>query len=94
MGTANCSVIPKSLSKMTRAALLSGPLRLLILLLANLLPVPFASQRLLYALFLAWFQVERMPLYFLDNVFRLYLTFEAAEGIFQWLALLYSNFRQ
>jgi len=79
---------------MTRAALLSGPLRLLILLLANLLPVPFASQRLLYALFLAWFQVERMPLYFLDDVFRLYLAFEAAEGIFQWFTLLHSNFRQ
>jgi len=79
---------------MTRAALLSGPLRLLILLLANLLPVPLASQRLFHALFLAGFQIERMPLYLFDNVFRLYLAFEAAEGVFQRLTLLDPNFRQ
>jgi len=35
-----------------------------------------------------------MPLYFLNNVFSLNLTLEAAEGIFQWFALLYSYFRQ
>jgi hypothetical protein len=67
---------------------------MLILFLANLLPVPLASQRLFDTLFLAGFQVERMPLYFLDNVFCLYLTFEAAESIFQRLTLLHSNFRQ
>lgn len=69
-------------------------LRLLVLFLAYLLPVPLASQRFFHALLLAGFQVKRMPLYFLDDVFCLYLTFEAAEGILQRLALLHSYFRQ
>ena len=77
-----------------RAAFLAALSRMLVLFLTNLLPVPLASQRLFHALFLAGFQVERMPLYFLDDVFRLYLTLEAAEGIFQWFALLYPYFRQ
>ena len=68
--------------------------RLLILFFANLLPVPLASQRLFHALLLAGFQIERMPLYLFNNVFRLYLAFEAAEGVFQRFSLLNSNFRQ
>jgi len=75
-------------------AALRRPFRLLVLFPANLLPVPLASQRFFHALFLARLQIERMPLYFLNDVFLLYLTFEAAEGIFQWFTLLYPDFRQ
>jgi hypothetical protein len=35
-----------------------------------------------------------MPLYLFNDVFLLYLTLEAAEGIFQRLTLLYPYFRQ
>jgi hypothetical protein len=66
-------------------AALSGNL---ILFPAYLFTVSLASQRLFDALFLAGLQVKRMPLHFLDDVFLLYLAFEAAESIFQRLSLL------
>jgi hypothetical protein len=67
---------------------------LLVLFLANLLPIPLASQRLFHALFLTRLQVERMPLNFLDYVFGLNLALKAAEGIFEWFTLLHTYFRQ
>ena len=39
---------------------------------------PFARQRLLHALLLAWLQIIRVALYFLDNVFGLDFSFEPA----------------
>ena len=79
---------------MTKAACLAASLRLLVLFFTNFLPVALSRQRLFHALFFAGFEIERMPLYFLDDVFLLDFAFEAAEGIFQGLSLLHSNFRQ
>ncbi len=79
-----------------RAAFAGGPPvgMNLVLLFSDLLTVALTSQRLFHALFLARLQIEGMPLDLFNDVFGLYLAFEAAEGIFQWLSLLQSNFRQ
>ena len=53
----------------------------LVLFLAGLFPVPLPGQGRFYALFLAGFQVEGMPLHFFDDVLSLDFTFETAEGI-------------
>jgi hypothetical protein len=55
---------------------------------ATLLPVSLAGKRCLNPLFLARFQIERMPLNFLNDVFLLHFSFEAAEGVFQRFPLL------
>jgi hypothetical protein len=68
--------------------------RLLVLLLTDLLAVAFASKRFFYTLFLAGLQVERMTLYFLDDVFRLNLPLEPSQCVFERLAFLHSNFCQ
>jgi hypothetical protein len=66
----------------------------LVLLLANLLAITLASERFFYALLFAWFQIKRMTLYFLDNVFGLHLALEASQGILKGFAFLYSNLCQ
>ena len=53
----------------------------LVLFLACLFPVPLPRQGCFYALFLAGFQVEGVPLHFLDDVLCLDLTLETAQGI-------------
>lgn len=65
-----------------------------ILLLANFLTGALTSQRGLYTLFLAGFQVKGVALDLLDNVFLLHLAFETAKRVLEGLALLQSNFRQ
>ena len=50
----------------------------LVLLFACLLTIAFPCESFLHAAFFARFQVEGMPLNFLDNVLLLDLTFEAA----------------
>ena len=61
---------------------------------ATFLPVPFACQRLLDPQFLARLQIERMALDLFDDVFLLYFTFEAPEGVFQGFTVLESHFSQ
>jgi hypothetical protein len=67
---------------------------LLVLLFPSLLAIPLARQRLFYTALFAWFQVEGVTLYFLDNVLRLYLALEAAQSILKRLAFLYANLCQ
>lgn len=55
---------------------------------ANLFLGPLARQSLFHTTLLTWLQVIRMPLYFLDNVFCLNLTFKPAQRVFQRLAFL------
>lgn len=54
----------------------------LVLLLADLLTIPFASERFFDALFFARFQIEGVTLDLFDNVFGLHLALEATQGIF------------
>jgi hypothetical protein len=61
---------------------------------ATLLPVPFASQRLLDAQFLPRLQIERMPLDLFDDVFLLHLPLKAPEGVFQGFTFLEPYFSQ
>jgi hypothetical protein len=67
---------------------------LLILFLADLLAIAFASQRFFDALFLAGLQIEGMTLYFLDDVFGLNLALESPQCILKRFAFLYSNLCQ
>jgi hypothetical protein len=61
---------------------------------ANFLPVSFAGQRLLDPELLARLQIKGVTLHFLNNVLCQDFTFEAAQGIFQCLALLKPYFSQ
>jgi hypothetical protein len=65
-----------------------------VLLLANLLTGPFASQRSFHALFLAGLQVKGVALNLFNNVFLLHFALETAQSVFEGLTLLQSNFRQ
>ena len=66
----------------------------LVLLFANFLASPLASQGGLHAFFLTGFQVKRMALDLFDDVFLLDLALETAQGVLQGFTLLQSNFRQ
>jgi len=61
---------------------------------ASFLPVPLASQRLFDPRLLTRFQVKRVPFDFFDDVLLLHLALEAAQRIFQRLALLELYFSQ
>jgi hypothetical protein len=61
---------------------------------AILLPVAFASQRLLGPQLLSRLQVKRVSLDLFNNVLLLDLTLEAPEGVFQRFALLKLYFSQ
>ena len=60
---------------------------------ATLLPVPFPGQSLFDPLPFTRFQVEGMTLYFLNNIFLLYLPFEPPKSTFDRLAVLNLHFR-
>ena len=66
----------------------------LVLLLANLLASALASERRFHTFLLTGLQVKGVALDFFDNVFLLHFALEAAQSIFEGLALLQSNFRQ
>jgi hypothetical protein len=66
----------------------------LILLFTNLLTITLACKRFLHALLLTWFQIKRVTLDFLDNVFGLHLALKAPQGILKGFAFLYSNLCQ
>src|SRR5262249_16832848 len=72
----------------------SRPLGILLLLFTCLFAIALARQRLLHTALFARLEIEGVPFYFLNNVFLLYLPLETSQGIFQRLALLYSNFCQ
>jgi hypothetical protein len=55
---------------------------------ADLFLCPLARQSLFHTAFLARLQVIRVPLYLFNNVFRLDLTFEPAQRVFERLAFL------
>jgi hypothetical protein len=61
---------------------------------AILLPVAFASQRLLGPQLLARLQVKRVSFHLFNNVLLLDLTLEASEGVLQSFALLKLYFSQ
>ena len=66
----------------------------LVLLLTDLLAIALACKRLFHTLLFTWFQIKRVTLDFLDNVFRLHLALEATQGILKGFAFLYSNLCQ
>ena len=68
--------------------------RILILLFTNLLTITLACERFFHALLLTWFQIKRMTLNFLDDVFGLHLALKAPQGILKGFAFLYSNLCQ
>jgi hypothetical protein len=57
-----------------------------------LLAVSLARQGLLDAALLPWFQVERVALYFLNDVFLLHLPLEPAKGVLEGFPLLKPHF--
>jgi hypothetical protein len=66
----------------------------LILFLTDLLTITLTGQRFFHALLFTRFQVERVTLDFLDNVFGLHLALKAPQGILKGFAFLYSNLCQ
>ncbi len=66
----------------------------LILLLTDLLAIALACERFFHALLLTWFQIKRVTLDFLDDVFSLHLALKAPQGILKGFAFLYSNLCQ
>ena len=66
----------------------------LILLLTNLLTITLTSKRFFHTLLFTWFQIKRVTLDFLDDVFRLHLALEATQCILKGFAFLYSNLCQ
>src|SRR5579864_4657308 len=66
----------------------------LILLSAGLFPGALSRQGLFYSALRTWLQVERVTLYFFDDVLGLNLALEPAQGILDGLTLLQSNFCQ
>jgi hypothetical protein len=66
----------------------------LVLFFTDFLAIALACQRFLHSLLFARFQVERMALNFLDDVFSLHLALEAAQRILKGFAFLNSNFCQ
>ena len=68
--------------------------RVLVLLLTNLLTITLASKCFFHALLFTWFQIKRVTLDFLDDVFGLHLALKAPQGILKGFAFLYSNLCQ
>jgi hypothetical protein len=66
----------------------------LVLLFTNFLTIALTCQRFLHAFLLTWFQIKRVTLDFLDNVFGLHLALKAPQGILKGFAFLYSNLCQ
>jgi len=69
-----------------------GPRVLLVLLFPSFFPAALACQCFFHTLLLAGLQIKGVALYLLNDVFLLHLALEAAQCIFQRLALLQSNF--
>jgi hypothetical protein len=63
-------------------------------LATHLLAQPLASERLLDSFFLAGFQVERVFLDILDDIFLLHFALESTQRAFERLAIIENHFRQ
>ena len=59
-----------------------------------LFAIALAGESFFRAALLTWFQVKRVPLDFLHNIFLLDLTFKAAQRTFKSFALLQMDFGQ
>jgi hypothetical protein len=59
-----------------------------------LFAIPLSRKRFLLTLFLAGFQVKRVPFDFFYDVFLLNLTLEASQSALQGFPILEMNFRQ
>lgn len=70
-----------------------GPVGL-ILLFASFFTAALTCERFFHPLFLTWLQIKGVTFHFLDDVFLLYLSLEAAKRIFERLTLLQSDFGQ
>jgi hypothetical protein len=68
--------------------------RKLVLLLTNLLTITLTCERFFHAFLLTWFQIKRVTLDFLDDVFGLHLALKAPQGILKGFAFLNSNLCQ
>jgi hypothetical protein len=66
----------------------------LILFLAYLLAIPFASKRFFHALLLARLQIKGVTLYFFNDVFRLHFALKTTQRILERLAFLHTNLCQ
>ena len=66
----------------------------LVLFLTNLLAIALACKSFLDAALFAGLQIKRVALNFLDNIFRLHLALETAQGVLKGFAFLDSNFCQ
>lgn len=66
----------------------------LILLLTDLLAITLACKRFLHAFLFTGFQIKRVTLDFLDDVFRLHLALKAPQCVLKGFAFLYSNLCQ
>ena len=66
----------------------------LLLFFSLFLPAALARQSFLHPLFLTGLQVKGVTFHFLDDVFLLHLTLEAAQSIFEGFTLLNPDFRQ
>lgn len=64
------------------------PIRTGIAVFADFFLGPLPRQGLLHAQFLPRLQVERVTLYFLNDVFRLHFALEAPQGILNGFAFL------
>ena len=73
---------------------LSSVLLLLVLLFTSFLAAALARQRFFYALSFAGLQIERVTLYFLNDVLGLYLSLEPAKRVFKGFTLLKPYFSQ
>ena len=69
-------------------------LRLSVLFLTDLLTIALACECFLHAFLFAWFQVKRMALHFLDDVFSLHFALKPAQRILKGFAFLDTNFCQ
>ena len=73
-------------------AVINHAVAVLVAFFADFLAGALLRQSLLHPFSLTWLQVVGVTLYFLNDVFGLNLALEAAQGVFQGLALLQSNF--
>ncbi len=68
------------------------PRHSLVLLFTSLFPAALARQSFFHTLFLTGFQVEGVPLHFLDDVLLLHFALKAPQCIFEGLTFLQSDF--
>ena len=80
-------------SKKPAGRLPSGPSELFNFTRA-LFAIALAGESFFGAALFPWFQVERMPFYFFNDIFLLYFTFEPSKSTFECLAILEMDFCQ